>query len=183
MSRMTGPATRQALLDSGLQILDKEGLSGLSIENITRQAGVAKGTFYVHFEDRSSFLLGMHRDFHDRLRAKIFPAIGEAKPGRGRLLIGVRAYLDGCLQERATKALLFEARSIPEMRAAVERTNGEFAKLVATDFRSLLPRKPPALTKACAALFVAMCAEVALAELQAGSPLRHMRLALEELLP
>lgn len=48
--------TRQRLLDAALAILDEEGESGLTTVAITRRAGIAQSTFYVHFSDTSDLL-------------------------------------------------------------------------------------------------------------------------------
>jgi AcrR family transcriptional regulator len=48
--------TRQRLLDAALAILDVEGESGLTTVAVTRRAGIAQSTFYVHFTDTSDLL-------------------------------------------------------------------------------------------------------------------------------
>jgi AcrR family transcriptional regulator len=48
--------TRQRLLDAALEILDLEGESGLTTVAVTRRAGIAQSTFYVHFTDTSDLL-------------------------------------------------------------------------------------------------------------------------------
>jgi TetR/AcrR family transcriptional regulator, fatty acid biosynthesis regulator len=48
--------TRQRLLDAALAILDQDGESGLTTVAITRRAGIAQSTFYVHFTDTSDLL-------------------------------------------------------------------------------------------------------------------------------
>jgi TetR/AcrR family transcriptional regulator, fatty acid biosynthesis regulator len=48
--------TRQRLLDAALAILDEEGESGLTTVAITRRAGIAQSTFYVHFTDTIDLL-------------------------------------------------------------------------------------------------------------------------------
>ena len=49
--------TRNALLEAGLKIAEAEGLAHMTVDQIVREAGVAKGTFYVHFSDRVAFLV------------------------------------------------------------------------------------------------------------------------------
>ena len=59
------------LLDAAVLVADRDGIDGLSVAAVTHAAGVAKGTFYVHFTDRSTLLLELHRRFHDDLFAAI----------------------------------------------------------------------------------------------------------------
>jgi AcrR family transcriptional regulator len=80
--------TRQRLLDAALQILDDEGESGLSTTNITRRAGIAQSSFYVHFEDVNELLhelvdhLAQERD---RTTRKARRLAGSAPGDRERL--------------------------------------------------------------------------------------------------
>ena len=41
--------TREALLDAGVALAEEHGLAGVSVNMVVARAGVAKGTFYVHF--------------------------------------------------------------------------------------------------------------------------------------
>ncbi|MFI0720424.1 TetR family transcriptional regulator [Streptomyces sp. NPDC021224] len=41
--------TRQALLDAGLRLLDRQSLSSLGLREVTREVGVAPAAFYRHF--------------------------------------------------------------------------------------------------------------------------------------
>jgi TetR/AcrR family transcriptional repressor of nem operon len=102
--------TRQALLDAGLKLSATASLSRITIDAIVRDAGVAKGTFYVHFTDRAAFLAALHAQFHERLRDAVLQATADLAPGSRRLRKGTETYLDGCLHERGVKALLLEAR-------------------------------------------------------------------------
>lgn len=45
-------ATRQALIEAGTAAFAQHGLSGASISQIARDAGVANGTFYLHFRSK-----------------------------------------------------------------------------------------------------------------------------------
>lgn len=45
-------ATRQRLLDAALALFASEGLHGVTTHDIAGRAGVAAGTFYLHFKDK-----------------------------------------------------------------------------------------------------------------------------------
>src|ERR1700745_3945512 len=77
--------TREALIDAGLRLAESTGLAGLSVNLIVQEAGVAKGTFFHHFGDRASYLLALHREFHDRLTVQVQAAIDGIPPGSRRL--------------------------------------------------------------------------------------------------
>ncbi|GAA4210871.1 hypothetical protein GCM10022252_79280 [Streptosporangium oxazolinicum] len=48
--------TRRRLLEAGLRILDEEGETALTTINVTRRAGIAQSSFYVHFTDMDDLL-------------------------------------------------------------------------------------------------------------------------------
>jgi TetR/AcrR family transcriptional regulator, transcriptional repressor for nem operon len=156
--------TRLALLEAGHELCVTTGLARLTVDAIVKKAGVAKGTFYVHFPDRTSFLVALHVQFYDRLRATILKAIEGLSPGGERLRTCTTTYLDECLQERALKALLLEARSEAPMSAEAQRRKAEFSALSHADFTAL--GWPDA--DSSAQLFAVLVAEVALTELETG---------------
>ena len=48
--------TRRRLLDAALHILDEEGEGGLTTTKVTKIAGIAQSSFYVHFSDMDDLL-------------------------------------------------------------------------------------------------------------------------------
>jgi len=170
--------TREALIDAGLRLAERTGLSGLSVNLIVQDAGVAKGTFFHHFGDRASYLLALHREFHERLATQIQAAVADMPPGRERLITGANTYLDGCLGDRGVRALLLEARAEPAVTDEIARRNIANATLCRPDFAALGRSHP----YASAQLWVGMAAEAALVEHQAAAELPEIRPALEEFL-
>ena len=170
--------TRAKLLDSGLRLAERTGLTGLSVNLLVDEAGVSKGTFFHHFGDRSSYLLALHREFHDRIADAIDTAVAGLTPGRDRLLTGARLYLDICLQQRGIRALLLEARAEPAVADEITRRNGAFADKCAADFAALGRAHP----LESAQLWVAMTAEAALIELGDRSRGASVRAALADFL-
>lgn len=170
----TAHATRQALLHTGLGLADTVDLATLSVDKIVEQAGVAKGTFYVHFKDRADYLVALHRRFHDELRMMILARVGHLPPGADRLREGTIAYLDACLRSRGVKAMLAQARGLPEIGRAVADANDRFARGIEADLAAIGATH----AREAAQLFVAMAADVALRELDAGGALPALRAAL-----
>ncbi len=121
----------------GLRLAERTGLTGLSVNLLVDEAGVSKGTFFHHFGDRASYLLALHREFHDRIAEHIDQTISDLPPGRERLLAGATVYLDMCLQQRGIRALLLEARAEPAVAQEITRRNAEFAHRCEPDFAAL----------------------------------------------
>jgi AcrR family transcriptional regulator len=128
------------------------------------EAGVSKGTFFHHFADRSTYLLALHRRFHDRLLLEMLAAVDGLPPGRERLLAASLTYLDGCLRDRGVRALLLEARAEPAVAAQVQHRNADHARRCQDDFAAL--GRPHPLQSG--QLWVGLTAEAALLELAAG---------------
>ena len=177
MSR-DGSATRKRLLDAGLQLAHAGAFSTLRVDEVVNAAGVAKGTFYVHFSTREDFLVALHRRFHDQLAERIDRAVTGQALGMQRLLRGSLAYLDGCGEQSGIKAMLLGARAEPAIQQAVSVQNARFARLAADEFKAA---DWPAPLQA-ARLWVGMVAEAAIAEAEAGRKLPTMRQALARFL-
>lgn len=176
--RTSGPDTRARLIVAGIELFEQRGLAAVSVDDIVKRAGVAKGSFYTHFSDRAEFLLSIHRDFHENLREKIVAATGKLPHGLARLNAGATVYLDACIASAGVKSLLFDARVEPALRDEVARRNASFAKVVETDFRAAKWKHAAESAK----LFVAAAAEVAFLEMKKGRKLPGMRAALAQML-
>jgi AcrR family transcriptional regulator len=171
--------THDKLIDAALRLADDRPLVQISVDDIVREAGVAKGTFYVHFADRGAFLAAVNRRFHRSLFRAMAAAVGSMEPGRDRLVAGALAYLDACHEQLGVKSILIEARSEPAVAVEAARRNAETAAAARPDFAVLGVSD----ADVSARLFVAAVAETALMELEAGGRSPAARTALEELVP
>jgi TetR/AcrR family transcriptional repressor of nem operon len=173
-----GSRTREALLDAGVAVAERDGLAGLSVNRVVAEAGVAKGTFYVHFDDREAFVDALHRRFHARVQDAVAEATADMPPGSGRIVRGVEAYLDTCLEDRAVKALALEARSDPALDASMSARHERFAVSAVPSLKAM--GWPDAA--AASHLLAAMTAEIAIRELEAGRRLPAARRSLRRFL-
>ena len=172
-----GRRTRQQLVDAGAAVAERAGLAGLSVNAVVAEAGLAKGTFYVHFADRDAFIDALHLQFYARVGDAVTRAVEHLAPGPLRLARGIDAYLDACLADRAIKALLLETRSDANLTTTIAEREGLFARLAAPSLAAMGWREPDVAAR----LFVAMTSEAALAELEAGRRLPPVRRTLERL--
>lgn len=170
--------TRSALLDAGLEVATRYGLSGMSVNRVVAAAGVAKGTFYVHFPDRDAFLSALHRRFYDRITEAVLAAFASAAPGWERLRRGLEAYFEICLTSRGVKALLLEARNSPGVAAQVAERHAQFGALVEPDLRAMGWTE----ARTAARLVLSMSSEFAMAEMANGERDEVGRQVLWELL-
>ena len=49
--------TRKLILDAGLRTLLEQGIEGFTMDRVALDAGVAKGTLYLHFKDKEELLM------------------------------------------------------------------------------------------------------------------------------
>lgn len=54
---MARHSVREQLIDAGLETLHLGGFNGCAVQDITRAAGVPKGSFYNHFESKEALAL------------------------------------------------------------------------------------------------------------------------------
>ncbi|HZX08964.1 TetR/AcrR family transcriptional regulator [Kribbella sp.] len=175
--RVAAAETRQRLVDAGLRLAERTGLLGLSVNLLVEEAGVSKGTFFHHFGDRSTYVISLHREFHDRLFERIRAAMDGLEPGADRLDVIARTYLDTCLEHRGVRALLLEARADPQIAEEILARNTTSADEVRADFAALGWPDP----RQTARLWVGLVAEVALLEHAASKRDPKLRRALTHL--
>jgi len=76
---------RAALIEAGLRLFGEQGFDRTSIEQIAAEASIARGTFYLYFEDREALfdavvdgffepLLGVFDEVHGQLERATDPA-------------------------------------------------------------------------------------------------------------
>ena len=70
-------------IDSAIDILAREGISGLRVEVLAKRCGVTKGSFYWHFKDRQDLLTAM-LEYWKEGRIRDIEKITSAEPGKER---------------------------------------------------------------------------------------------------
>jgi len=73
------PAKRQQILDGAKRVFMQVGFDAASMNDITREAGVSKGTIYVYFENKEDLFGALI----DRERTAIFASLSEALDEEG----------------------------------------------------------------------------------------------------
>lgn len=88
--------TARRIFEAALRLFHEQGFAATTVEQITKAAGVAKGTFFVHFASKEAVLEHIGRLQMDRLYAAFRnnPEF-EAQPTRARLHAVVAALARG----------------------------------------------------------------------------------------
>jgi AcrR family transcriptional regulator len=66
-----GQKTRHALFQAAEKVIGSHGINHASISEITREAGVAQGTFYIHFKSKKDLVEGFVRYVNRNLRREV----------------------------------------------------------------------------------------------------------------
>ncbi len=100
---------RREILDAARDVFARKGYNPATIDDIVAQAGVARGTFYLYFDDKRA----VFSELIDRFAAQITAAIqrivtdDSSRPVADQVRANIRAILGICLAERATTKILF----------------------------------------------------------------------------
>lgn len=116
--------TRRRLMEAGTLLFAENGLHGVTSARIARRAGVATGTFYLHFPDKEALFREIAFAALEELRARQERASEGLAPGSRAYLRARTEELLGFAEERrALIAMVFgraeSAGLADEVRAAV----------------------------------------------------------------
>ena len=125
-SRLGVDERRAQLLELGLQLFSGHSFEELSVDDISRAAGISKGLIYHYFESKRGFYIACIRASAEQLRSETEHAV-EAAP-LDQLRAGLDAYL-GYVERHARAYLTLFRGGIgfdPEVGKIVEETRQHF---------------------------------------------------------
>ncbi|MEZ5955021.1 MAG: TetR family transcriptional regulator [Hyphomonas sp.] len=92
--------TRQSLVAAGLQLFAERPVDAVPIDDIVAAAGVAKGSFFNHFEDKQKFADAIGAEIRMDLEARVSAANRHLEDPLQRLTGGMRVAVDYTLTEK-----------------------------------------------------------------------------------
>lgn len=100
---------REQILAVARDVFARRGYHQTTIDDIVAQAGVARGTFYLYFEDKRAVFSALIDRFAARLTEAIQRIVTDdaARPVAEQVRDNIRAILRTCLAERAMTKILF----------------------------------------------------------------------------
>jgi len=57
--------TRQSIIDAGVALFHEHGYHATSVRDVVERAGITKGAFYHHFENKETLLRVIHQEYLD----------------------------------------------------------------------------------------------------------------------
>lgn len=100
---------RAQILGVSRDVFAKIGYARATVDDIVRQAGVARGTFYLYFEDKREVFEELIDSFALKISGAIVRIVTDdpSNPVADQVLQNIRGILGVCLQERAMTKILF----------------------------------------------------------------------------
>ena len=124
---------KNALIKAGVKILTKEGVSGLSLRKVAKQAGVSHAAPYSHFADKQALIAAISTEGFKQLYEQIASVLeaNSQKPST-LLLETARTYIQFAMKEPDRFKLMFSSviekeKDYPEF---VETSYENFQQLV-----------------------------------------------------
>lgn len=92
--------TRKSLMDAGLQLFAERPVDAVPIDDIVAAAGVAKGSFFNHFEDKKHFADAITTEIRLDIEARVAEANKDITDPLERLAGGMRTAAEYALTEK-----------------------------------------------------------------------------------
>src|SRR5437016_11652846 len=98
-------ATRTRLLAAARKLFGKDGYAKTSLGALVRRAGVTKGAFYHHFEEKRAIFLSVLEDAQRRLAERCATA-ARGNDAWERTLAGCHGFLEACTDPEVQQVIL-----------------------------------------------------------------------------
>ena len=103
--------TRERLVGAGTQLFAERGLHGVTSHEIARAAGVAAGTFYLHFKDKAALFREVVAEAVSHLRARFERVRSVAQTPEEGARLRATELLDFAEENRGLVRILFGRES------------------------------------------------------------------------
>ena len=120
--------TRAQLVAAAATLFSSRGCASVTIDDLVREAGVAKGTFYVHFDDMHALTVAVADDLISSFDELIQPQRASTPEPLLRIAFGCDAFIEKALEDPAWASLVARmARSYPTVGETARSAGGPSA--------------------------------------------------------
>jgi AcrR family transcriptional regulator len=102
-------STREALVDSALELFTKRGYAGTSLEAIVKRARVTKGALYHHFSGKQALFEAVFDRVETAAMNRLTTSVGGDGSAWERALAGIQEYVRVCLEPSYQRIVIHEA--------------------------------------------------------------------------
>jgi AcrR family transcriptional regulator len=86
--------TRAQLIEAGHALFARQAVESVTVDDLVKQAGVAKGTFYVHFDGLDALIAAVAEDLVQSFDELLQPARTSIAEPALRIAFGCRCFID-----------------------------------------------------------------------------------------
>src|SRR3954469_26016462 len=127
-------ATRATLLAAARDVFAESGFAEANIADVVARAGASVGSLYHHFGGKADLYLALFEDYQSRQEDHAAAAVREARAQGVRdpaelFLVGSRAYLRGCWEERALARMFLAGGGPPGFELIARRRYREWTRV------------------------------------------------------
>ncbi len=126
-------ATRNAILGAAHEVFTHAGFSDANIADVVSRAGASVGSLYHHFGGKADLYLALFEDYEQRQEQRATAAVAQARTGASSpmdlFIVGARAYLRGCWEERELARLFLAGGGPPGSELVGRKRFHEWARL------------------------------------------------------
>jgi len=105
---------RQGIQDAVVRLISREGTSALTMERVAAEAGVAKGTLYVYYKDKTQLLESVKEASMQPMREELFAILEGGLPPDEKLKLFIHRHLGYLDANRDFYRILLWDREIAE---------------------------------------------------------------------
>jgi AcrR family transcriptional regulator len=112
------PAKRQQILEGANRVFSQMGFDAASMNDITREAGVSKGTIYVYFDSKEELFMELCNHYREILFADIYHALesdGDLREALIEFGTALAAVVTSDVVVRAQRVVIGVAERMPSM--------------------------------------------------------------------
>ncbi len=146
---------KNALIAAGVEILAREGVAGLGLRNVAKQAGVSHSALYAHFADKQALIAAISTEGLKQLYMTIEESLAAHRDDPAALLVEISlSYLRFALEEPDRFKLMYSSvmdkeRNFPDFVDYSHRTFDKYSEIIAfCQEAGILPRGPTELMAA-----------------------------------
>ncbi len=104
--------TRQTIFQAAERVFGRLGINRANISEITREAGVAQGTFYVHFGSKADLIEGFVKYINNKMRRDLQRTVATTKDRRQTERVGLLAFFEFLREHREIYRVVPECEMI-----------------------------------------------------------------------
>jgi AcrR family transcriptional regulator len=105
-------ATRSLLIDIARRNFTERGYAATSIDDVIREAGVARGALYHHFPGKEALFRAVYETVEAEVVTKVLAAAAAQTEPMASVRAGLGAFLDGCLEPAFRRIVVLESVSV-----------------------------------------------------------------------